>query len=280
MEIKQMLIPATLTKTRPKIAMKPKYLTIHTTANTAKGATALAHAKLQVNGNSRTASWHFTIDEKEIYQSIPTNEVGWHAGDGRGTGNMQSIGIELCVNSDGNFEQTKQNAIWLIRYLMDKHDIPISNVVPHKHWSGKDCPHEILPNWSTFINQIKSGATAVTSSGNRVLKLTTPYMTGSDVKKIQEILGVTVDGVYGPLTMNKVTKFQKDHGLATDGIIGDNTWDALLAPPPPPPPFYDCVVDGANKATFSACDVDEILSKLKPLLLKQTKKIELDIRSK
>jgi N-acetylmuramoyl-L-alanine amidase len=48
--------------------------------------------------------------------------------------------------------------------------------------------------------------------------------------------------------------------------------------PVDPPPFYDCVIDGADKATFSARDVDEILSKLKPLLLKQTEKIELNIR--
>lgn len=64
-------------------------------------------------------------------------------------------------------------------------------------------------------------------TGNRLLKLTTPYMKGDDVKKIQEILGVTVDGVYGPITMNKVTKFQKAHGLATDGIVGPLTWKAL-----------------------------------------------------
>jgi len=105
------------------------------------------------------------VDQDEIYQSIPTNEVAWHAGDGRGTGNMQSIGIELCVNVDGDFEKTKQNAIWLINYLMKKYSIPISNVVPHKHWSGKQCPQEILPYWDSFINQIKSGgATAVVAS--------------------------------------------------------------------------------------------------------------------
>jgi N-acetylmuramoyl-L-alanine amidase len=113
MKTKQMLIPSTLTETRPKKAMATRYLTIHTTGNTAKGANALAHAKPQYKGNSRTASLHYQVDEKEIYQSILTNEVAWHAGDGRGTGNMQSIGIELCVNVDGDFEKTKQNAIWL-----------------------------------------------------------------------------------------------------------------------------------------------------------------------
>lgn len=163
MEIKQMLIPSSNKKTRPKIAMTPRYLTIHTTGNTAKGANALAHAKLQASGNNRTASWHYQIDEKEIYQSIPTNEVAYHAG--TSAGNRQSIGIEICVNSDGDFEKAKANAIWLIRYLMEKHSIPISHVVPHKFWSGKDCPHEILPYWDSFINQIKAGsATSMAAS--------------------------------------------------------------------------------------------------------------------
>lgn len=160
MEIKQKLIPKSNRSCRPGIKMTPKYLTIHTTANTSKGANALAHANLQYNGNSRTASWHYTCDQNNIYQSIPDNEVGWHAGDGRGPGNMSSIGIEICVNSDGNFANAKANAIQLIRHLMDKHNIPLANVVPHKRWSGKDCPHEILPHWNDFINQIKAGGGA------------------------------------------------------------------------------------------------------------------------
>lgn len=185
MEIKQKLIPISKTKTRPRIAMNPKYITCHTTANTSKGANALAHANLQYKGNSRTASWHFTVDQNEIYQSIPTNEVGWHAGDGNGPGNRQSIGIEICVNSDGNFTKAKENAVWLINYLMEKHNIPISNVVPHKKWSGKDCPHEILPYWNSFINQIKSGGTA-----NVVASKTVANMYDLSYMKDYKLLGI------------------------------------------------------------------------------------------
>jgi N-acetylmuramoyl-L-alanine amidase len=157
MEIKQKFIPKGNTKTRPGIAMDPTYITVHTTANTSAGADAAAHARLQLSGNNRTASWHYTTDDHEIYQSVPDNEVAWHAGDGgSGTGNRKSIAVEICVNSNGNFEKAKSNAVWLIRLLMAKHNIPISRVVPHKHWSGKDCPHEIIPHWDSFINQIKS----------------------------------------------------------------------------------------------------------------------------
>ena len=61
----------------------------------------------------------FQVDDDSIYQSLPTNEVGWHAGDGNGSGNMKSIGIEICVNSDGNFKRAVENAAWLTKHLME-----------------------------------------------------------------------------------------------------------------------------------------------------------------
>jgi len=49
-----------------------------------------------------------------------------------------------------------------------------------------------------------------------------------------------IDGIFGPLTQNAVMAFQRDQGLAVDGIVGPITWTALLGggtvtPPPPPP---------------------------------------------
>lgn len=166
MEIKQMLIPVTNKTARPRTPMTPRWISIHETDNTKKGADARAHAKLQYNGNVRVASWHFSVDDREIYQSIPTNEIAWANGDGQGKGNMQGISIELCVNSDGDFNKTKQNAVWLVQYLMKKYSIPISNVVQHNKWTGKNCPRNLRKSgWSAFIDQIKSGgATAVAAS--------------------------------------------------------------------------------------------------------------------
>ncbi|MFP3398696.1 N-acetylmuramoyl-L-alanine amidase, partial [Brevibacterium sp. SIMBA_078] len=77
--------------------MKPLYITVHNTANTAKGANAASHASF-VKRSSTGVSWHYTVDDSVIYQHLPLNENGWHAGDGRGTGNMKSIGIEICEN--------------------------------------------------------------------------------------------------------------------------------------------------------------------------------------
>jgi peptidoglycan hydrolase-like protein with peptidoglycan-binding domain len=39
---------------------------------------------------------------------------------------------------------------------------------------------------------------------------------------------VAVDGVFGPLTELAVILFQKKHSLVPDGIVGKNTWNALV----------------------------------------------------
>ncbi|WP_390184086.1 N-acetylmuramoyl-L-alanine amidase [Bacillus amyloliquefaciens] len=145
---------------RPGYAMDPAYITVHNTANTAKGASAAMHARYEKNPETPT-SWHFTVDEKEIYQHLPLNENGWHAGDGnRGTGNRKSIGIEICENSDGDFEKGVANAQWLIKKLMKEQGISLANVVPHKHWSGKQCPRKLLDRWDSF----KAGISGASSS--------------------------------------------------------------------------------------------------------------------
>jgi N-acetylmuramoyl-L-alanine amidase len=230
MEIKQKLIPKSNKKTRPGIAMKPIWITVHETDNVNKGADAEAHARLQYNGNNRTASWHYTVDEREIWQSIPDNEVAWACGDGsNGTGNRKSISVEICVNQDGNYEKAKENAICLIQYLMRKHNIPIGQVVPHKKWSGKACPRNLLPHWSEFVNKIKNGANNKPSIPPYPNVLLRRGSRGENVKLIQRKLGgLVVDGIFGVKTESGVRKFQKAKGLVVDGIVGIKTWSRLF----------------------------------------------------
>lgn len=145
-----------------------KFITIHETANTARGANAQAHANLQSNGFGST--WHYTVDDKEAIQSFPHSVRCWHAGDSRGNGNMNSIGIEICVNSDGNFYKAVQNAAELTKQIMKQEGIPLGSVVQHNHWSGKNCPTNLRNgnkgvSWSDFKRMV-SGSKGKVSKGN------------------------------------------------------------------------------------------------------------------
>jgi putative chitinase len=51
---------------------------------------------------------------------------------------------------------------------------------------------------------------------------------GDDVKKLQARLALTVDGIFGPDTELKVKAWQAENGLATDGIVGNATWEKLF----------------------------------------------------
>ncbi|MGJ7922712.1 peptidoglycan recognition protein family protein [Neobacillus sp. LXY-4] len=157
---KKMFIPTGNKSVRPETTLKPDYITVHNTANTAVGANAEMHAKYLINQAQTNpeswVSWHFTVDDTQIIQHLPLNESGFHAGDDEGPGNRTSIGIEITENVDGNYQKAEENARKLIAYLMDQTNIPIENIKPHRDWSGKYCPRIILNNgWSQFISLVK-----------------------------------------------------------------------------------------------------------------------------
>jgi putative chitinase len=51
---------------------------------------------------------------------------------------------------------------------------------------------------------------------------------GDDVKKLQEKLGLSADGAFGPGTEKAVMKWQIDNKLAADGIVGEGTWNKMF----------------------------------------------------
>lgn len=51
---------------------------------------------------------------------------------------------------------------------------------------------------------------------------------GNLTKLLQEKLGIKADGIFGNDTKNAVIKYQKQHGLTPDGVVGTNTWKKLL----------------------------------------------------
>ncbi len=69
----------------------------------------------------------------------------------------------------------------------------------------------------------------------RVLSLQTPRLQGEDVSLLQQRLlelGFVevgeIDGYFGPMTEQAVKNFQSAHNLGADGVVGQQTWDALF----------------------------------------------------
>ncbi len=124
---------------------RPRFITWHETANTKEGANAAMHERFTHDGGGdENVSFHYVVDDHESVQLLPDDEVGWHAGDGdQGTGNNESLAIEICVNRDGNFDRAVENTIALTRKLLHQHGLTVAAVKQHNFWSGKDCPHNL-----------------------------------------------------------------------------------------------------------------------------------------
>ncbi len=75
-----------------------------------------------------------------------------------------------------------------------------------------------------FFNALNDARSQVLQQGS----------TGGSVKILQVGLNgkgysLVGDGVFGPATYNAVRRFQSDSGLQVDGVVGPQTWEALLS---------------------------------------------------
>jgi len=143
-----------------------KYITIHETGNYKPLANAKFHAEYQYTGTEgRLASWHYSVDKDGVWQSFEDARMCWHAGDGKGPGNSNSIAIEICVNDKSEFARACDIASQLTADLLKKHKLSVSDIRQHNYWSGKDCPYELRSGswgitWDGLINNIKKYTSA------------------------------------------------------------------------------------------------------------------------
>lgn len=175
-----------------------KFITVHQTGNTNKGANAQMHANLQMR--VWNASWHWQVDDKEAIQSFPHSVKCWHASDGeRGDGNANSIGVEGCINSDGDYKKSVQNMAELVAWIAKEENIPVANIKQHHDFARdkKNCPAQIRASkdgigWTNFIQLVQAelgklnGKIAVDSAkAHKVVK-------GDTLWGISKKYGVTV----------------------------------------------------------------------------------------
>ncbi len=171
-----------------KRPMRPRFITVHSTQTYGSSANAATMARALRNGNLTAThnllgylTWHFSVDQGSVYQSLPLNERGEHA-DYEGQGNKESIGIEMCENRGNSIPATVDRTAKLCAVLMAEYGIPLQNIVPHYHWEQirprtgknlghKNCPHFLMDNgkpgakWQGFLRKVDGYSKQLQRSG-------------------------------------------------------------------------------------------------------------------
>lgn len=223
--ITQMLLT---NQNRPKKKLKKiKGVVIHWTANTGRGANAIANRNY-FNTTKTAASAHYIVDDHSIVQCVPDNEVAWHVGANKYTAtgekirekpyspNYFLIGIEMCVNSDGNWSKTYQNTVELAAYLLKKYNLNINDLYRHYDITGKNCPAMMIDEseWLKFKSAVAAiinpaQATAQYKKGEVIATVlncrATPSTSGTINGKLQKGATVTIYAEQGDwYLVNKV----------------------------------------------------------------------------
>ena len=143
---------------------KPVYIVIHETGNADIGADSECHYKY-FNGGDRGTSAHYVVDDKQVIQLVEHNKQSWHNGKKYVSNpavpqcnNSNSIGIEICVNQDGDYSKAVANAVELTRKLMKELNITVDKVIRHYDSCGKQCPTKMLKDpkiWLDFKKAIQ-----------------------------------------------------------------------------------------------------------------------------
>ncbi len=222
-------------KTRPALRNRSWYtirklkgLVIHWTANLHRGANAIRNRNY-FNTTSVYASAHYIVDDHSIIQCLPDHEVAYHVGGRRYrpigesiredglTPNYFLIGLEMCVNSDGDWNKTYRHSVDLARHLLNKYNFTINEMYRHYDITGKLCPRMMIneADWQAFRNKVNKGL---------AFKMENPMKRG--FVNTAELNVRTGNGVQYPVIdqLHQNDELEVFEQLGNWYRIGDNRW--------------------------------------------------------
>lgn len=209
---------------------KPTQIVIHHWGS--DNSTFMGSLNWLCNPNSGVSA-HFVVEAGRSACLVNWNDAAWHAGDMEV--NLSSIGIEChprCSYAD-MVEVAKVIAMLWAEYGK----LPL---VGHKEIVSTACPGR----WYDKLDKLEAMANIILEGGElperEEVSVAVPVLakgdTGDEVEALQALLkgygyGIGlwgVDGNFGAATDKAVKRFQQDNKLDVDGIVGIDTWSALL----------------------------------------------------
>lgn len=180
----------------------PLFIVVHETGIRTPGINAKYYSEFQYNKAyvadevDAWTSWHYTVDDHSIYQSYLDQSECWNAGDG----DIYGIGIEMCINADGNYNASLINNARLIASLLIKHNLGMKSLKMHHDYSAKPCPETMLQNrlWFNFLKMIAYEYVSQALLSQFEITYTYDLIEGLSSWPIEQVIyneGVTVDSV-------------------------------------------------------------------------------------
>jgi len=203
---------------RPGRKIAPKGLVIHWTANRSPGANARRNRDYFENHPEKKVAAHYIVDDTEVVQCVPEDEMAYHVGGKSYTENAlrllgpypnsTTIGIEMCVNSDGDFVKTYRRTVELAADVLRRHGWGPGDLWRHYDITGKDCPRYFVEDntarefgfkdaayaWQGFIADVKAELARLIDSGSLTAKDIRGHWAEHDIKRALEEGIVSVDG--------------------------------------------------------------------------------------
>jgi len=140
--------------------------------------------------------------------------------------------IHICV--EGNYHPSNKQSVdismpkkqfdsvvWLIKDIQKRHK-QINKILGHKDVNATNCPGQYYP-FKEVVEKVNEKVYSTIRKGSK----------GQDViilqTKLKELgYNIIIDGDFGKATDFIVRQFQLNNNLDSDGIVGKNTWNALL----------------------------------------------------
>jgi N-acetyl-anhydromuramyl-L-alanine amidase AmpD len=235
--------------------------------HTAEGGKSAIGIAKYLSTTDRTASAHVVIDDKEIVDLVPDDFTAFHCrGSNSKSLGLEIAYFAHKWGEDPEYEEAciALSASWCAEKAK-LYGIPMERVTLEEWEAGKkgfishaECDPtrrtDPGPNfdWDKFFAYMKGSVDDVDTEfeevievkeetkiydfsvvpkwPGRVFKRNSPLIRGADVSQWQKAVGgLSGDGIYGGKSEQACVKFQKEHGLKVDGVVGKITWDTTFA---------------------------------------------------